>query len=98
MHCCTADSTTDTPTLTQPEASSTIGPNDFNVEFTLPEAAAAGTVQLTLTRSGGSTDTNSPQVITFGSAFETAATHSMSVAELTGAVAASPLQASGAAA
>ena len=83
-HCCPADSNTQTPTFAFPAASTTISSN-FSLDFTLPEAAASGTVKLTLTRSAGTADSGSPHIITFASAFETAAQHTMTVPPLSGA-------------
>ena len=83
-HCCPTDSTTQTPTFAFPAASTTISSN-FSLDFTLPEAAASGTVKLTLTRSAGTADSGSPHIITFASAFETAAQHTMTVPPLSGA-------------
>ena len=67
-----------------PAASTTMSSN-FSLDFTLPEAAASGTVKLTLTRTGGTADSGSPHIITFASAFETAAQHTMTVPPLSGA-------------
>ena len=83
-HCCPADSNTQTPPFASPAASTTISSN-FSLDFTLPEAAASGTVKLTLTRSAGTADSGSPHIITFASAFETAAQHTMTVPPLSGA-------------
>ena len=82
--CCPTDSTTQTPTFASPAASTTISSN-FSLDFSLPEAAASGTVKLTLTRSAGTADSGSPHIITFASAFETAAQHTMTVPPLSGA-------------
>ena len=83
-HCCSADNTTQTPNLAFPVANTTISSN-FSLDFSLPEAAASGTVKLTLTRSDGTADSGSPHIITFASAFETAAQHTMTVPPLSGA-------------
>jgi hypothetical protein len=83
-HCCTADNTTQTPNCASPAAITTISSN-FSLDFTLPEAAATGTVKLTLTQSVGSFDSGSPHIISFASAFETATQHTMTVPALSGA-------------
>ena len=83
-HCCPADNTTQIPNFAFPAANTTISSN-FSLDFTLPEAAASGTVKLTLTRSAGTADSGSPHIITFASAFETAAQHTMTVPPLSGA-------------
>ena len=83
-HHCSVDSSTQTPAFASPAASTTISSN-FSLDFTLPEAAASGTVKLTLTRSAGTEDSGSPHIITFASAFETAAQHTMTVPPLSGA-------------
>ena len=83
-HCCPSDNTTQTPNLASPAANTTIC-SRFSLNFTLPEAAATGTVKLTLTQSAGSPDSGSPHTITFASAFETATQHTMTVPALSGA-------------
>ena len=70
----TYDVTTQAPTLATPANSSTDNAT-LDIDFTLPEAASGGTVKMTFTRTGGTADGNSPHVITFTAAFETAAQH-----------------------
>jgi hypothetical protein len=48
------DGVTLSPSLISPASGTVLG-EDFNVEYSLPEAASAGTVELTLTRVGGAT-------------------------------------------
>jgi len=66
------DYRTQPPTLASP-ASSTSGLAD--VDFTLAEDAATGTVKLTFARTGGTADANQPHVVTFNSNFESAGQH-----------------------
>lgn len=70
----TYDNSTATPTLTTP-ASSTSDNSSVDISFNLPEAASSGTVKMTFTRTGGSTDA-STHILTFKAAFESAGTHS----------------------
>jgi hypothetical protein len=51
------DTETEAPILTAPTASSTVNRN-FDLSFQLPEAATAGTVEISFTRSAGSADAN----------------------------------------
>ena len=82
------DTYTLTPLLSTPGNNSFIA-TSFALQFRLYEAASSGTVKLILTRTGGITDANSPHVITFTSAFETAGTHSETIGLLSGLAAAS---------
>jgi hypothetical protein len=79
-----ADSTTQAPTFTAPAAGATVT-GGFALDFTLPEAALAGSVTLTITHESGTADSADPRIITFGSPFETGANHAMDVAELSSA-------------
>ncbi len=55
---------TETPTFVSPAASSSDN-SSLAYNFTLPEAASTGTVQLTFTRTGGTADANSPHTLVF---------------------------------
>lgn len=55
---------TETPTFVSPAASSSDN-SSLAYNFTLPEEASTGTVQLTFTRTGGTADSNSPHTLTF---------------------------------
>jgi len=70
----TYDVATEVPILTSPASSSSDNAT-LATDFTLPEAASNGTVKMTFTRTAGSTDANSPHVITFVAGFGTAAQH-----------------------
>ncbi len=72
------DVTTQAPTLASPAGSSTDNAT-LDIDFTLPEAASSGTVKMTFTQTGGSADANSPHIITFMAAFETAAQHTVTL-------------------
>ena len=58
----TADTSTEAPTLDKPLASSTIG-TSFSFQYDQPETAYEGSVKITFTRTGGTTDPNSPHVL-----------------------------------
>jgi len=64
----TADIFTQLPALATP-ASSSSDNLTLDIDFSLPETAASGTVKMTFTQTGGSADANSPHVITFGAVF-----------------------------
>ena len=83
----TFDTHTIVPTFTQPLSNSHIR-EDFTLAFTLPEAALATTVQVTITPTGTTTvdhlghslaeagvDSGTPLVLTFDQTFETTGTH-----------------------
>ncbi len=72
------DYTTGQPQLYKPEQNATSS-NDIAVEFSLPEAAKAGTVTLSFSRTGGNSDSYAPHVLTFTSAAETAGRHSFTL-------------------
>ncbi|KAA3602146.1 MAG: T9SS C-terminal target domain-containing protein [Calditrichaeota bacterium] len=55
---------TQTPTFVSPAASSSDN-STLAYNFTLPEEATSGTVQLTFTRTGGTADANSPHTLIF---------------------------------
>ncbi|MCF7859417.1 MAG: T9SS type A sorting domain-containing protein [Candidatus Cloacimonetes bacterium] len=57
-----SDTTTLAPTLDLPEANQII-PQDFTVQYDQPEAAYAGSVKLTITRTSGSADSGSPHIL-----------------------------------
>ena len=77
-HYCVTDTATATPTFLYPEDNKVIATTDsFDVDFTLPEAALADSVTLTLTHASGTADSGSPHIITFATAFESAANHSL---------------------
>jgi hypothetical protein len=71
-----ADTQTQTPTLTTPADGARDNQN-FNISFTLPEAAASGTVKLIFIETGGA---HSPygdlDTLTLTSTYETSGTHS----------------------
>ena len=77
-----AGSATLQPTLTLPSSSSFIGGNAFSIDFELPEKAAPGTVQLTVTRTGGVADSADPRVIVFATSFETASRQQVTIQDL----------------
>ncbi|SVC36285.1 uncharacterized protein METZ01_LOCUS289139, partial [marine metagenome] len=70
------DTTTETPTLATPAASSSDNA-ELDIDFTLPEAAFSGTVKMTFTETGVDADPNDPHVIIFNNTngFETAGQH-----------------------
>ncbi|WP_224994258.1 Ig-like domain-containing protein [Cesiribacter sp. SM1] len=72
------DNTTEPPQLYKP-AQNTTSSNDIAVAFSLPEAAMAGTVTLTFTRTGGNSDRHSPHMLTFNSAAETSGRHTFTL-------------------
>ena len=55
------------------------------MDFTLPEPALANSVKLTLTRMSGTSDSGSPHIITFATAFESHGQHTMTMPALSGA-------------
>ncbi len=57
-----SDTSTDPPTLDKPLATSTIG-TSFEFQYDQPETAYEGTVKITFTQTGGTTDPNSPHVL-----------------------------------
>jgi hypothetical protein len=71
-----ADTQTQAPTLTTPAAGARDNQN-FNISYTLPEAAASGTVKLIFVETGGA---NAPytdvDTLTLTSSYETIGTHS----------------------
>ena len=71
------DTVTETPTLSSPSSNSFLTAN-FGFDFTLPEAARAGTVQVTFVRTGGNADVGSPHLISLATSVETAARHQFS--------------------
>lgn len=71
----TVDVLTETPTLSAPGNGGNVD-DTFNIDFSLPEAALSGSVKMTFSQSGGASDPNSPHVITFIAAYETAGSHS----------------------
>ena len=80
------DIATATPTFLYPEDNKVIAQSgSFALDFTLPEPALADSVKLTLTHASGTSDSGSPHIITFATAFETAAQHTMTVPALSGA-------------
>lgn len=58
----TFDNSTQAPVLITPTENSS-GKGTFNVSYTIPETASAGTVKLTFTQSGGSIDGGSPHML-----------------------------------
>ena len=82
-----ADTATAALTFVSPTANDVIAQNDsFALDFTLPEDALGGSVKLTLTQTGGTpTDSGSPHIITFATAFESQGQHTMTVPALSGA-------------
>ena len=84
------DTATATPTFLYPEDNKVIAQSgSFAVDFTLPEAALADSVKLTLTRMSGTSDSGSPHIITFATAFESQGQHTMTVPALSGAASSS---------
>ena len=80
------DTATATPTFLYPEDNKVIASSDsFALDFTLPEPALADSVKLTLTRMSGTSDSGSPHIITFATAFESQGQHTMTVPALSGA-------------
>jgi hypothetical protein len=63
------------PTLVAP-ATGSADNQTLYVEFILPENAQPGSVKMTFTRTGGTTDSKAPHIITFNSNFEFAGTNS----------------------
>jgi hypothetical protein len=72
------DEKTEAPVLHSPTAN-TYSKGPVALDFSLPEAAKAGSVTLTFTRTGGTADAHSPHVLTFGSAYEAAGRYSLSL-------------------
>lgn len=70
----TYDTRTQPPTLALPAAGSRDN-ESLSIDFTLPEAARAGTAKMTFTRTGGTADTHAPHILTFTTGFESAAQH-----------------------
>ena len=70
----THDRFTESPTFVLPAASIRFK-EAFLIDFTLPETALAGSVQMIFTRVGGTTDSAAARVVTFAAAYETAAQH-----------------------
>jgi hypothetical protein len=58
----TDDTSTEAPTLDLPLATSTIG-TSFTFQYDQPETAYEGSVKITFTQTGGTTDPNSPHVL-----------------------------------
>ena len=71
------DTVTEAPTLSSPVTNGFLAVN-FGFDFTLPEAAQAGTVKIIFTHTGGIADAGSPHLITFATSLETAARHQFS--------------------
>ena len=87
---CVTDTATATPTLLYPEDNKVIAQSgSFDLDFTLPEAALADSVKLTLTYTSGTSDSGSPHIITFATAFESQGQHTMTVPALSGAASSS---------
>ena len=59
--------------------------DSFALDFTLPELVLANSVKLTLTRMSGTSDSGSPHIITFATAFESQGQHTMTVPALSSA-------------
>ena len=74
-------------TLANPSPTTFAIPTSFAVDFTLPERALAGSVQLIFNRTGGANDSTPLHTITFSSAFENAGTHQVTMKNLTQSVA-----------
>ncbi len=68
------DIATQMPSLAQPASNDTFH-NFFNIDFTLPEPALASSVKMTFMQTGGTSDFNSPHVLTFNTAFEDSGNH-----------------------
>ena len=86
------DTATATPTFLYPEDNKVIAQSgSFDLDFTLPEPALADTVKLTLTRMSGTSDSGSPHIITFATAFESQGQHTMTVPALGGAASSSSI-------
>ena len=84
------DTATATPTFLYPEDNKVIASSDsFALDFTLPEPALADSVKLTLTHASGTSDSGSPHIITFATAFESQGQHTMTVPALSGAASSS---------
>ena len=83
------DRETFAPTVTVPEDGTRVL-DGFTLTFELAEQALPGTVKATFTVAGdsGETDANSPHVVTFATAFETKAEHTVAITTLPGLVAA----------
>ena len=80
------DTATATPTFLYPEDNGFIAQSgSFALDFTLPEAALADSVKLTLTYTSGTSDSGSPHIITFATAFESQGQHTMTVPALSSA-------------
>lgn len=72
------DVATELPVLHRPQQNSSSSRN-IGVDFSLPEAAKAGTVKLTFTRTGGATDGFAPHVLVFAPALEVAGRHTLTL-------------------
>ena len=71
-----AEDITVLPSLTKPRQGSHSN-QSIAVEFSLPEAAQAGSVQLSFTRTGGAEDPKAPHIIILDGSFETAGEQSL---------------------
>lgn len=60
----TYDATTATPGFTTPASDGSISPGFTDIDINLPEAPLAGSVKMTISRTGGAEDTNAPHVLT----------------------------------
>ena len=80
-----AGSSTLAPTFTSPAASGVFTASSFGIDFTLPERAASGKVQIVISRTGGATDGAGDRTIVFSSSFEVAGQHSVSIPSIAAA-------------
>lgn len=72
------DGATAAPVLATPATGSTDNVS-FEINFTLPEAALAGSVKLTFIRTGGTVDAGSPHVVTLANGFASTGVHAASL-------------------
>ena len=74
----TVDIRTDPPVVNAPATGGSIA-TSFTISFTLAEAAAAGSVKVTIRPDGGLADTTAFRTLTFATAFEAQGTHSVTI-------------------
>ena len=80
-----AGSETLAPTFTSPAASGVFTASSFAIDFTLPELARSGKVQMVISRTGGAADGAGDRTLVFSSSFEVAGNHAVSIPSIAAA-------------